>query len=157
MKFAKIAVLATAVFFSSSAIAEDKSPSPNEPNYFLLLLIGEAVIGVNAYLASIAPHPYGTISALAFPLAAINGRSSETARWVMLGSAEAIALYNIRIDENKKSRSDIFKSNVIAWHAFLGISLTTAYFTGDLKDNKRASLAYIPEAGGGRLLFSYRF
>jgi hypothetical protein len=123
------------------------------------VLILEGVVGLNAYLASLNPRVYGVAGALLFPVAAANseGKSSDTTRWVGLASVEALAIYNIGLDEDKISDSEIFRNNFIGWHAAAGIMAVTGYFAGDFNRDKKVALNYIAEPHGGRLMLSYRF
>jgi anaerobic C4-dicarboxylate transporter len=36
-------------------------------------------------------------------------------------AVESLALYNLSIDTDKILKSEIFKSNMIAWHIFAGV------------------------------------
>ena len=130
--------------------------SPNELSTFTTILIGEGLFLANAWLASKDPHVYGGVLALLAPLAAFEGNSSETTQWVGLIAAESIAAYNIGIDKNKESKSDIFKKNLIAWHVFAATVGITGYIMGDFDSEQSLSLK--PNFNGGaNLVYSKRF
>jgi hypothetical protein len=152
----------TALFLIGGCLVQSVSADEGEktltgPQIAGMALMLEGVIGINAYLASLNPKVYGVAGALLFPLAGGSSKSSETARWVGLAAVEALALYNISIDEDKMSKSEIFRANIIGWHAAAGIMAVTGYFAGDFNKDKKMSLNYMPETHGGRLILSYRF
>jgi len=124
---------------------------------FETILLAEGSFLANAWLASEDPHAYGVVLALLAPLAAAGeGNSSETTKWVGLIAAESIAIYNIGIDTNKKSKSDIFKKNFIAWHLFAATIGVTGYIMGDFDSEQSLSLK--PNFNGGaNLVYSKRF
>lgn len=123
------------------------------------VLIVEGAVGLNAYLASLNPRVYGVAGALLFPIAAANSdsKSSDTTRWAGLASVEALALYNIGLDEDRMSDSEIFLNNFIGWHAAAGIMAITGYFAGDFNRDRKVALNYVAEPHGGRFILSYRF
>jgi len=130
--------------------------NPYELSTFTKILIGEGIFLANAWLASEYPHAYGGALALLAPLAAFDGNSSKTAIWVGLIAAESIAVYNIGIDTNKESKSDIFKKNLIAWHLFTATVGVTGYIMGDFDSEQSLSLK--PNINGGaHLVYSKRF
>ncbi len=121
----------------------------------LLFLLVEGIIGVNAWMASEDPHTYGALSALLFPLAG-SSQDSPTQHWVKLAAVESVALYNLSIDEDKKSKSEIFKGNVIAWHLVAGIVGLSGYLVGD--GSAQESLKFTPVSNRGpQLVYSYKF
>jgi hypothetical protein len=123
-----------------------------------MLLIGEALFALNAGMAALSPKAYGIVGAIVFPIGAANGSAtSETTRWVGLAAAESIAVYNLTINENRKSKGEIFVENMIAWHIFTGIVFLTNSLTSDLKKSTNASLDYVPVKNGGGLMLSKRF
>jgi hypothetical protein len=121
-------------------------------------IFAEAMIAVNAGLASLSPKAYGIAGVILFPIATANGpTTSNTTRWVGFGAVESLAVYNITINENKKSKGEIFLENIIAWHLVAGIVGLTDILTGDQKKDTTVSLDYVPTKNGGGLLLSKRF
>ena len=141
-----------------SVFAEEREKEWTDSPIANVVLI-ESLFGVNAYLASLDPRAYGVAGAVLFPIGAINGESSlsNATLWVGLASAEALALYNIGLDEDEMSDSEIFKNNFIGWHVVTGIIAVTGYFSGDFNRNKKIALNYLAEPRGGRFMLSYRF
>ncbi len=128
----------------------------NKMHPITMFLLMEGMLGVNAWLASENPHAYGAVGALLFPVAAGEGSKSETETWVGIIGAESIAVYNLSIDEDEKSKNEIFKSNMIAWHLFAGVLITTKYIIGDNDGSK--SLSINPTRNGGvQLVYNYKF
>ena len=119
--------------------------------------LAEGVFAVNSYMASRSPHGYGAIGLLLFPMAGGGSRGSEATKWAALASAEALAIYNLSINENKTSRSEIFKNNMVGWHAFVLVVGTTAYIAGDFKRSPSYSLSLSPTQGAPMLVFSRNF
>ena len=106
-------------------------------------MVGKALIGVeglfwlNAYMASLNPKVYGVVYAVGASSVATmvytNANVNEicTTCWVTMASVGALALYNIRLDENKMSKSEIIRANFIGWNAALVISgLTGVFYRG---------------------------
>ena len=123
-------------------------------------LLFEGMLGVNAAMASSNPHAYGVAGVLLFPLAFTigEGGGSKASNLALLMSTEALALYNLSINENKVSKKEIFRKNMIGWHAVIGIALSTGYLAGNFKkDDNKVSFNYLPDPHGGRLLISYRY
>jgi hypothetical protein len=114
------------------------------------VLAVEGAIAVNAYLASMNPQIYGAVGLAIFPIMI---QPSTTEAWLAVGALETVPLYNLTIDPDKKSNSQIFKANEIAWHAAVGLLATTGYLTKD----KKMSLSYVPQPHGGKLVLSLHF
>jgi len=110
----------------------------------------EAAIGVNAYLASMNPRIYGGVGLALFPILM---QPTTTEAWLAVGALETVPIYNLTIDPDEKSPSQIFKANFVAWHVAAGLLATTGYLTKD----KKVSLSYMPERGGGKVVFAYRY
>lgn len=112
----------------------------------------EALIGVNAWMASEEPQAYGALGAIFFPIAGCEyarGKSCTT----NLIAVESLAVYNLSIDPDKKSKSEIFKDNMLAWHLVMLTIGTTFYL--DEKKSKKINLTPLPD--GGSLSFHYDF
>lgn len=122
-----------------------------------MFFLVEGMLGINAWMASENPRAYGVVGALLFPLAAGGqGDLTATEQWVGLIGAESIAVYNLSIDDEKTSKSEIFKNNMIAWHLFAGALGITSYLVGDTDSNESLSLK--PTAyGGAQLVYNYKF
>ncbi len=149
-----ILLLHTPFFVFAEEINLEKQSDDIHP--MTMFLIVEGMLGVNAWLASEDPQAYGLIGALLFPFAAGEGNNSDVEKWVGLIGAESIALYNLSIDKDKKTKSEIFKENVIAWHLFAGILLATNYLVGDEKTNETISVEPVAY-GGAQLVYNYKF
>lgn len=135
------------LLLSSSANAEEKLGPVSKA------FVIEGLFIANSWLASEDPNTYGGIAALLFPLAAGEGEGSTTTKWVGFLSAETIALYNLDIDEDKKSKSEIFKENLIAWHVFAALVGFTGFIMGDFDSDVSLSMAPI---GGDKFVFLYK-
>ncbi len=144
-------------FYSHAEETIDAEPKNNEIHPITVFFLLEGMLGINAWLASENPHAYGAVGALLFPLAAGGeGSQNETEVWVGLIGAESIAFYNLSIDEEEKTKSEIFKNNMIAWHLFAGVLLTTKYIIGDNDSNE--SLSIKPNTYGGlQFVYNYKF
>ena len=145
--------------FSTIASAnEDEPPLETRDNKLhpaTAFFLAEGMFAVNAYMASKKPRTYGTVAALLFPMA-IDGKSNTTTKWVGLIAAESIALYNIRVDEDKKSEKDIFRENMVAWHLFAGaVGLSNLLFD-DEESNESLTFSPTPD-NGYELVYRYRF
>ena len=129
-------------------------------DYVAYGLLFEGIIGLNSYLASLDPDVYGTAGLILFPLGAVNGPSGNNSRaafWTVLGLAESLALYNILLDEDRMSKEDIFKANVIGWHIIIGTGALTQLIFGGEETEKSVSLNLIPIKNGGRMTLVYNF
>jgi hypothetical protein len=112
------------------------------------LLIMEGFLVTNAWMASEDPSGYGGFLALVAPISGCEFYCSG------LIAAESIAIYNMSIDENKNSKSEIFKNNMIAWHVFAAVGGVASYFI----DDEDIKLSFKPSMNsGGNLVFNYRF
>lgn len=144
---------------ATKAIADNEitiEPTEDKFHPLTMFLLLEGMFAANAWLASENPNAYGAVTALLFPLAAGEGSSSNTTKWVGFVGAESIALYNLNIDEDKESKSEIFKNNMLAWHLFAGAVGLTGYIMGDYCSKKSLSLIPTP-AGGAQLVYNYKF
>ena len=124
-----------------------------------LLVVGvfEGLVAANAWLASQDPMAYGVAGALLFPIGAAEAES-DTMFWVSLTAAESLAIYNMSIDTDRHSKSDIFRDNMIAWHVFVGVVGLTSWLTEDSEPEDKLALSFRPEqTGGGQLVLTYRF
>jgi len=122
------------------------------------LIRGEGVILVGAYMTSQNPKFWGVFEAVSAPVfAGFATGDVDTTYWVTVASMEALALYNIRLDKNKMSKSEIIRANFIGWNAVMVITGLTGFITGDFDKDKKITLNYIPEPQGSRLILSYRF
>ncbi|WP_157726666.1 hypothetical protein [Thalassotalea crassostreae] len=139
------------LFFSTNIIAEENPDvKPQETEITPLMIIGvEALFAVNSWMASEDPHTYGGAAALLFPIAGCNELYCSN-----LIAAESLALYNLSIDDDKTSKSEIFKNNMIAWHIFAGVVGLSEY----LIEDKDIKLSFQPiSTGGGKIVFDYKF
>lgn len=148
------------VIFSihNTANSSEKSPWVGDDDYFKMFLIAEGLIIANAYMASEEPGIYGGTLALFAPIAGPGDNQGEAMQWILLGLAETIAIHNLSIDRNEKSKKEIFEENMIAWHAYAGITIALNYFLVPERQQSRLSMDYRPTSNNGHLLtFNYRF
>lgn len=123
-----------------------------------MVFVGEVLALVNAGMATLDPQVYGIAGALLFPVAAVEGSASPPTRWVSLGAAEGLAVYNIAaLDTDEDSDKKIFLGNMVAWHAFAAVVFITASLAGDLEDKKEVAVQYQPLRDGGMLRVAYAF
>jgi hypothetical protein len=120
------------------------------------ILIVEGLFLLNSWMASQSPNTYGGFAALLFPLGAGEGNGSATTKWVGFIGAESIAIYNLKLDEDKVSKNDVFKNNIIGWHIFAGVTGLTGYIMGDFKSHESLRLLPSPN-GGGQLVYSHKY
>ncbi len=127
------------------------------------VLLTELGVGFNAYLASRDPHAYGVFIAIFGPLGALTGGSGGYPVTRVAGAVGAVGLgaYNIwEIDEDKMTRSEIFKKNFAAWHVMAAAAGLVGLLGGDYRHNDtRASLSVVPYGTRSEpmITFSYRF
>ena len=156
-----IKILLSCILFTSfSSWAEDQvkiDPQQDEIHPAILFFIFEGLLGVNAWMASESPHIYGGVGALLFPLVAGGeGNPTNAQIWTGIIGGESIAIYNLTINENKKSKSHIFKNNMIACHLFAGALGITGYLSGDADSDESLSVRPM-QHGGTQLVYNYRF
>jgi hypothetical protein len=124
-------------------------------------LIAEGLIGANAFLASKSPRGWGGVQAVLVPVLTVvsagDPKAGPADPWLILLGGGALAAYNLTVDTGKTSEGQIFKANFVALNALVGVGLAVNHFTGKSDQNKKVSLAYVPGARGGNLVFSYRF
>ncbi len=154
MKFSKCILVALLLALSTSLYAEDKADK--EINPVLAAAFFEGMIAVNAWMASKNPKLYGGAAVLLFPVGAAESKN-ETTFWVSLAAAEALAIYNISLDEDKYSESEIFKKNMIGWHLFAGAVGLTTWLTNDENKKEKVSLGFVPAPKGGVFRVTFRF
>ena len=119
------------------------------------VLVGEGLIALNAWMASEAPAVYGGLGVLLFPFAGGEHSSSELTYWTGLVAAESLAIYNISIDGDGKSKSEIFKDNMVGWHLFVLAVGVSSYI--DSKLDKNENIIIEPEKDGMTLTYEYAF
>ena len=137
-----LALVLLGVFSSANALELDIEDN-KKPNYLLGFFVVEAILGVNAWMASEAPNGYGTISALAFPLAGKSEETSDFVYWTGLAAIESVAIYNINLDSDEYSKSEIFRNNMKAWHAAAGVILAISYIDSKWINNDTISVTPI--------------
>ena len=150
--------------FTGILQAESLPEEKSKLNYVLTtvstIVAVEAMLGINAWMASESPKVYGGFSALLFPFAGAGAGAGDASRgkityWSGVLAAESISIYNLSLDEDKESKSDIFKNNMIAWHIFLGV-VSTAFIVENKYFNQE-NISFIPAKGGGQIAFNYKF
>lgn len=80
--------------------AEEPKIDKKESNYILGFVAFEALIGVNAWMASESPNVYGGAAALLFPLAGGSENVGKITYWSGLAAAESLAVYNLSLNED---------------------------------------------------------
>lgn len=160
----KVFALVACLVFAGCANAEEQTKKEERfvQTPLGMFLVGEALVAMNAGLATLDPQAYGVAAALLFPIAAGGeGTTSETMQWVGLAAAEGLAAYHIAaLDKDEDSDKEIFLKSAVAWHAFGGILLTAAWLTGDLEEKKeehpsKVSFRYQPIKDGA--VFGVRY
>jgi hypothetical protein len=138
------------VFLSVGTVKANESQEQKkiEPNPFYMFHSAEALFAVNAWMASEDPNAYGAIGALVFPIAGCNVKYC-----LDLAAFETVAIYNLSIDPDEMSKSEIFKNNIIAWHLAAGFTMLSAHIFED----KGYKLNFIPTFDGGGIQFKYNF
>ena len=154
MKKMFCSLMAVVVFLSPllARAADDAS----QPGNLTLALVTEGVFVVASAVASRKPRAFGVVGALVFPAAALGSETSKTTNTVTLIGAEALAFYNISVDTNDRTRTEIFQKNMIGWHVLALAVGVTGYIMGDYGSNK--SVAVVPvENHGAKIMYSYNF
>ncbi len=151
LRFFRFALVVVLLLFPFSSKATDVSGT------IIGSFIVEGLIITNSLLASENPNEYGSLLALSIPILVANSdkmKSEEKAAWIIGG--ELLAYGNINIDEDKKSKKEIFQDNFIAWHLLVGVLVATWNYTEVPEEN--TSLNLRPSVGNGaELVFTYRF
>lgn len=141
---------------SASAVAAAAGEESPHGNLLLGTAIVEGLIVANAFLASQAPEGYGAFLTLFAPLATTKTASDAT-NVVGVTGAAAIGLYNaLELNEDKYSKSDVFRRNIVIFHAFGGLLFLTEKLTGKRLANESAAVG-ISRDDGTRLTINYRF
>ena len=137
------------IMFTGILQAESLPEEKSKLNYVLTtvsaIVAVEAMFGINAWMASESPKVYGGFSALLFPFAGAGAGEASRGKITYLSgvlAAESISIYNLSLDEDKESKSDIFNNNMIAWHIFLGV-ISTAFIVENKYFNQE-NISFIP-------------
>jgi hypothetical protein len=154
MKKLFCSLMAVLVFLAPlAASAADNTP---QPSTFQLALVAEGVFIAASAVASREPRAFGVVSALMFPAAVLGSDISKPTSAVALIGAETLAFYNISVNKNDRTRQQIFRKNMIGWHALALVVGVTGYIMGDYGSNQ--SLALVPaENHGAKIMYSYNF
>jgi len=121
------------------------------------ILIAETLLAANAWMASEDPGSYGTLCGLfLFPFALSIGEStgSSIEKWGSFIGVELIALYNVQMGNDDTSKSEVFKNNMIAWHAVIGLAAFTAWL---FEDEDESLALRSSEQSGIQLEYRIRF
>src|SRR6266849_6561533 len=106
----------------------------NTPGFYVAgFFIAEGLVAAMSRWAARDPVDVGVITALTTPLASVLGpgrQHSMTSRIIEIGAFETLSLYNLSVDKDKKSEREIFRANVIGWHAAAGIGWAAERFLG---------------------------
>lgn len=133
-----------------------RADNASDPGNFTLAMVTEGVFIVASAAASRQPHAFGIAAALMFPAAALGSDISTTTKTVTLIGAESLAFYNLTVDKNNRTRPEIFRKNMIGWHALALVVGVTGYIMGDFGSNK--SVAVVPvDNHGAKIMYSYNF
>ena len=120
------------------------------------IVLFESAIAANSLLAAADPHLYGAIGSLALPASFISDRYSTTTNVVTLVGTESIAFYNLNIDEKSRTKSEVFRKNMIGWHMFAAIAGLTGYLMGDITSID--SIVMSPTPGNGiKIAYNLKF
>ncbi len=156
----RIALLMLLLLFSQAAYAQDEEKPENRKfaqttTGGILLIEGAAIF--NSYLASLNPHAYGGACALLSPLALTNPKAGPVTLWTGFASFEGLAVYNLLLHEDKYSKGEIFRNNMIGWHIFGAALATAGYLSGEFKENKRVAASYAPMRNGGLVQLTLKY
>jgi hypothetical protein len=156
MIFKKITVAVMLLLFSVYAFSEVEKDK-KDINPLVAVGIAEGVFVISAWMASKNPQAYGGLLALGAPFGGHSGEQNETTMWLTLAAVEAMAIYNISLDKDEYSESEIFKKNMIGWHIVLGVVGLTAWLSDDGEKEDKVSMSFAPLHGGGQFRLAYRF
>jgi hypothetical protein len=135
----------------------------------VLVLIGEAAIIVNSYLATPSPDAYGGLAIVLAPFTGAFCEQCNKAEAVVGGiSLAGIGAYNLFfVDKDELRSTEIFTRNFVAWHvAVAALAITYAasrprsvHATGSENDatRMRGSVSVFPVRKGAGLSYSYRY
>lgn len=146
--------MAVVVFLAP--LVANAADDTSQPSNLQLAFVAEGVFIVASAVASKEPHAFGVAAALMFPAAVLGSNISTTTSTIAMIGSESLAFYNITVDRNNRTRQDIFKRNMIGWHALALAVGVTGYFMGDYGSNK--SVAVVPvDNHGAKIMYSYNF
>jgi len=141
------------------ATRSTKRDFPQGPlDYVFVVLMVEGGIALNAYLASLDPDIYGGLAVALSPAAPFMCEGCEKPEAIVGGIAlGGLGAYNLSLDENRLSSGDIFKRNVVAWHA-VGAAIGLTVLANRHRGEKAAgTLRVSPLPGGIQVRYDYRF
>ncbi|MFO6418610.1 hypothetical protein ACLBKS_00230 [Hylemonella sp. W303a] len=118
------------------------------------VVMGEVLIGVHAYFASLNPHVFGGVSALLSPLG-MTGSTRDS--YLTLAAMESMAIYNMTIDPEKKSKGEIFKENMIGYNLAFAAVFSVSYLLRVSPSEKESFVAFAPAGDGWKLLYRQTF
>jgi hypothetical protein len=161
MKHLRIAFLVALACSPSIGNAQDNSQEKQDWSLAAKVLFAEGLVGANAWLASKSPRGWGGVEAGLVPVltiaSAVDPKASPAEPWLILIGGGAVAAYNLTVDTDKTSASQIFKTNFVALNVLLGAGVAITQFSGSPRQDRRVSVAYLPGPHSGNLVFSYRF
>jgi hypothetical protein len=151
----KIIIWFLLTLFSASGFAEERKTEDAKEgaNPLTVFFVMEGLAGVNSLMASANPKLYGGAAMLLFPMAGCPN-SNKTACTAGLITAESLAVYNLTLDPHKKTKGEIFRSNMIGWQILAGVIGTSSYLTKD--KTQKLSIAPLP-TGGGFVTYNRKF
>jgi len=156
MKF-KMILLYLALLFANQTVVADETSQTQGLTTWKQILLMEGLFSVNSYWASKTPHTFGAVAVIASPFAMQDSKKSRSTGWFTFGLFESLAIYNLSINEDKKSEREIFTNNMIGWQVFVGLIFAKAYFSGELDETATTSLVYVPMSDGAQILYRYNF
>ena len=146
--------MAVVVFLAP--LVANAADDTSQPSNIQLAFVAEGVFIAASAVASREPHAFGVAAALMFPAAVLGSNISTTTSTIAMIGSESLAFYNITVDRNNRTRQDIFKRNMIGWHALALAVGVTGYIMGDYGSNK--SVAVVPvDNHGAKIMYSYNF
>lgn len=154
MKKMFCSLMAVVVFLAP--LVANAADDTSQPSNIQLAFVAEGVFIAASAVASREPHAFGVAAALMFPAAVLGSNISTTTSTIAMIGSESLAFYNITVDRNNRTRQDIFKRNMIGWHALALAVGVTGYIMGDYGSNK--SVAVVPvDNHGAKIMYSYNF
>lgn len=149
------------VFADEGAKNQENASSPSPLAKFAIfegILAGLSWIGTTDYSGIfVITNPWAMAEAL--------HDKNDTLFYTGMVSAEAMALYSVSLDDDKYTRGELFKKNMIAWHILFGVIGVTDWLTGGdgftvylgQNETEAVSSTFVPLIDGGELSVNFRF
>ncbi len=124
-------------------------------DYILAISLIEGSTLLLSWAASAEPDITGGILVLTAPISVGMSSSGKMGADITnLVAIESLAIYNLTLDRNKKSKSDIFIENMIGWHIVYATFAISEYIFDD--PNESLSIRSI-SSEGIEVAYNYSF